>query len=851
MKSEKRTRHRMETDVKVQVKKGGVTQAVRGVLNRSAGRSHRSSWRKVKGHLSEEGRSLVAFVFGLLLASLYGVTALFLQKQPLWLCVYTTLAVAVLAAFGMGLSAGIRADVMVMLPSLCSAHGRNFLLFLFASVLLSGPLANTLENTERAAASLLCGAELAANQTQELMQRAATPLFSVLDRIREISSNALSVAGRVQNLIGALTDSVRHVARTLRNVLHFLVDIGDVCNVKLGSPYRKCREVFAEAQADCSDLLGEFNFLCDIVDGFLPLCNLARAGELFCLIPSYIAEHLKKHLAAPTVAAFQRMKREFEFNISASMTFDLDANSSHSVQQVSQDIMEEVSSELHVFEKLREPLTYAGLVLLACSFLRAVRYRRRYLQEVDFDNVYISTLFEELDQQVASGGGASVLPITCREAKTYITPLSSHLTARERRAVLVGVVSVLRNLVMGGLLVALDFLVFWTLDQVHHQVTGDVVARAPVTVAVQVNGSGYASDIFRDLVASFNILQGANVTVVSRKCLLQPSEPNYITCFLLGFLLGLALLVSLSGGFMRRCKRLVCASYHPERELLLAVSGPFQSWSPVRQSVSQSSFHRVDLLLGTSEHDGLIGRARRIKDFEALQGRTDGKTAFYEALSRSLGGVTGSDLLKEAAAWFYSLDHSPSAAGYNLFSRALNNATRDLFIICPSLQMASHWANSKANVFLYHQPATSAHNRAEANVPLDVQFVFGTPHHPMSSQRFTSSDRRLSLAMMTYVSSFVRTGNPNPSRVWAASILPRWQQVLSSEALPTYLQLRPTLQHHQGLSQSSCTFWSQLGTRLTSLSGETGAEPVRPALTPELPVAAPSSQSQTEKDAYS
>lgn len=33
-------------------------------------------------------------------------------------------------------------------------------------------------------------------------------------------------------------------------------------------------------------------------------------------------------------------------------------------------------------------------------------------------------------------------------------------------------------------------------------------------------------------------------------------------------------------------------------------------------------------------------------------------------------------MLKEAAAWFYSLDHSPSAAGYNLFSRALNNATR-------------------------------------------------------------------------------------------------------------------------------------------------------------------------------
>ncbi|KAL7394279.1 hypothetical protein ABVT39_023547 [Epinephelus coioides] len=499
MKSEKRKRHLMKRDITVQVERGGVRQAVRGVLHRSARRSDLSRWRKVKGHLLDGGRSLLAFASGLLLASLYGVTALFLQKQPLWLCVYTTLTVAAMAAFGMGLSASVRANVSVLLPSLCSGHGRKFLFFLFVSVLLNGPLTNTLENTERAAASLLCGVELAANQTQELMQRAATPLFS----------------------------------RTLRNVLHFLVHIGDVCNATLGSPYKKCRAVFAEARADCSDLLGEFNFLCDIVDSFLPLCGLARAGELFCTIPSYIASHLRKRLAAPAVAAFERMKREFDFNISASVTFDVDANISRSLQQVSQDIMDEFSSELQVFQKLSEPLVYGGLVLLACSFMR-------YLRELDFDNFYITAQFEEIDRQ---------------------------LTARERRAVLVGVASVFRHLVMGGLLVALDFLVFWMLDQVHHQVKGDVVARAPVTVAVQVNGSGYASDIFRDLVTSFDVLQRGNVTVISRKCLLEPSEPDYVTCFILGLLLGLALLVSVTAGFVQRCRRLVCASYHPEREL--------------------------------------------------------------------------------------------------------------------------------------------------------------------------------------------------------------------------------------------------------------------------------------------
>uniref|UniRef100_A0A673ATI0 Thyroglobulin n=1 Tax=Sphaeramia orbicularis TaxID=375764 RepID=A0A673ATI0_9TELE len=250
---------------------------------------------------------------------------------------------------------------------------------------------------------------------------------------------------------------------------------------------------------------------------------------------------------------------------------------------------------------------------------------------------------------------------------------------------------------------------------------------------------------------------------------------------------------------------------------LLSVSGPFQSWAPVHQSASQS-FHRVDLLVGTSGHDGLISRARRIKDFEALQGRTDGKTAFYEALSRSLGGVKGSGLLKEAAAWFYSLDHSPSPSGYNLFSRALDNATRDLFIICPSLQMAQHWANSKANVYLYHQPATET--RADVSVPLDVQLVFGSPHHPTGAQRFSSSERRLSLAVMTYMSSFVKTGNPNPSPMWSETALPRWRRVLPSAAPPTYMQLSPALSQQQGLRQNACSFWTQLGPSLSPQSSK-------------------------------
>ena len=71
------------------------------------------------------------------------------------------------------------------------------------------------------------------------------------------------------------------------------------------------------------------------------------------------------------MAAFERLKEEFDFNISASVTSDLDADSSRSLNKVSQDIMEEFSAELHTVQVLSKPLVYGSLVLLVFAFLRS------------------------------------------------------------------------------------------------------------------------------------------------------------------------------------------------------------------------------------------------------------------------------------------------------------------------------------------------------------------------------------------------------------------------------------------------------------------------------------------------
>ncbi|XP_051574507.1 thyroglobulin-like [Myxocyprinus asiaticus] len=331
-------------------------------------------------------------------------------------------------------------------------------------------------------------------------------------------------------------------------------------------------------------------------------------------------------------------------------------------------------------------------------------------------------------------------------------------------------------------------------------------------------------------------------------------------------------------------KLLICLRSKPAQSInaaqtkLLAVSGPLQAWLPVVDgtvlrekpvvSLQSGRFHRTDLLLGSSVEDGLISRAKHIKNFEQLQGRADSKTAFYEALSNSLGGDDANAFVKEAATWFYSLQHSPSPSGYNVFSRALENATRDLFIICPAVDMAEFWAtNTQSSVYLYHLPEDTAHNSVDLSTPMDVLFLFGVPLAPEMRDLFSSKERTLTLQIMNYMANFIKSGNPNlplaVSRTSFSKFLPPWPQFMPHSGGRGYKELSLMLSNRKNLQSPQCSFWSQyvraLITSTAKLSCGTSVGDAGGIQTPtQGPISLPKtsffltpSKPKSEKDAYS
>ncbi|XP_021107473.1 thyroglobulin isoform X1 [Heterocephalus glaber] len=253
---------------------------------------------------------------------------------------------------------------------------------------------------------------------------------------------------------------------------------------------------------------------------------------------------------------------------------------------------------------------------------------------------------------------------------------------------------------------------------------------------------------------------------------------------------------------------------------LLAVSGPFHYWGPVvdgryLQEAPARALQRppprakVDLLIGSSQEDGLISRAKAVKRFEESQGRTESKTAFYQALQNSLGGEDSDASVLAAATWYYSLEHS--ADDYASFSRALENATRDYFITCPMIDMARRWAKgTRGNVFMYHAPESYSHGSLD--LLADVQYAFGLPFYPAYEGQFSLEEKSLSLKIMQFLSNFIRSGNPNYPHEFsrkAPEFAAPWPDFVPGTGGESYQEFSTLLPIRQHLKQADCSFWSK------------------------------------------
>ncbi|NWR59176.1 DCST2 protein, partial [Bucorvus abyssinicus] len=572
-------------------------------------------------------RSTGGFVLGMALASLYGALVLLMRGHNIWYCLVTTISLGTGLGLGMAFSANMRLTVLLSLPHIFTREGKVLMLLLVLGMAVQGPCTNILHNFSRAAESLSCGAELALNQTAERLQRAQEPLLNALSEIKDIAHKAKVVGDRVRKFFRSIMDSVSHIGERGSRGPSLVPapphpafsPMGRRCNREMGKPFQRCLRIFDNARDNCKRAIPFLFVLCYLVDLVKPYCGLANRAW----VPAPL--RTERPLVAPAALenTLDRVRQEFEFNISAVHHFDISLNASKSLGEVALDIMEDVGQRLEPTRWFLGLFMHLSFCAILYMYLQALRYRHRYLRDDHFDNFYITRRFVEIDLRRAEQGRPTVLPLTIWESGRYITPAAPWLSKQERRQYGLQLVGVLRHVLLGLSIILGDYSLFWLLDLVRHQLQGEIVARAPEELSVTVNGTGYASDIFRDLVSAFDALQQGNVSVLSQRCLLQPVEPDYGTYLSMGILYGICIFIAVFGSHVARLRRVVCAAYYPSREQVRNCPSPRHPTHP-RQPLALTLFlprqERMSFL-----HSTIL--ARRAGLFRALRQATMRRTA--------------------------------------------------------------------------------------------------------------------------------------------------------------------------------------------------------------------------------
>ncbi|NWH40280.1 DCST2 protein, partial [Chloropsis hardwickii] len=470
-------------------------------------------------------RSLGGLTLGLVLASIYGALVLLVQGHNVWYCLTITVILGAGLGLGMAFSMKTRMIVLLALPHFFTSEQ---------------PWVPHWELGVPGDAGSWLSTRTCPQSQHPLPSFQTIPV-----------SNAHSLP----------------TARALRNVWLWLSKAGNICNRELGSPQSSCYRYMDKAKDRCERALPLLFHICYVVLSFKVLCDVLGAfAVVFCTIPQYIQTFIRISVAAPLTDALNRVRAEFEFNISVVHHFSVNLNASKSLGEVSADIMEAVQQHMEPYHRALEFLSYLSIFAILFLCYHAVRYRRRYLRDDTFDNIYITRRFVELDLRCAEQGKPTVLPLSALERGRYIPPGALWLSKRERRQYGVQLFRFLRHMLLGLSILLADYSIFWLLDLFRHQLSAEIVARAPSTMTISVNGTGYTSEIFQDLVSAFNTLQEGEVSVLSQVCLVQPAEPDNGTYITIGILYGIWLFISVFGSYMARLRRAVCAAYFPSRE---------------------------------------------------------------------------------------------------------------------------------------------------------------------------------------------------------------------------------------------------------------------------------------------
>ncbi|XP_041460900.1 E3 ubiquitin-protein ligase DCST1-like [Lytechinus variegatus] len=419
------------------------------------------------------------FIFGIVVGTGFGAALHYtvINKLPYPWFERSVLGgtITILAGLGFGVSVQIRCMLCLVLPHFFGKNGRGILTSLAVVYLMAGPIKNILDNGQESARSISCTAALSFNHSKE-----------IFDLLHRPFTNAFRNLELQKDDIEALADKVKAKFRSFQDELERKVegrkekeqeDYGKKmefrCEDIFSKSVDKCRDVFRDKEKDCYKALKvpgvkhllclplKMTFLCRIFQVFDFMCDKAPVDTNGLMDTYYETKRALKNFA-----------NNFKADLKWQVTQLLSLVERVSVQELQAAVNHEIARKKLWFD-LIIGITRAVLsVTFILVFKSAFEYNNRYLREIRFDNVYMTSYFMKIDRRRRREGRKSLLPLKKSEQKELVEPFKCKLQKAEKGKFLKSILRLLPQILVTIFIIAIDYIFFSALDliQRHSQV---------------------------------------------------------------------------------------------------------------------------------------------------------------------------------------------------------------------------------------------------------------------------------------------------------------------------------------------------------------------------------------------
>nr|CAB3236425.1 DC-STAMP domain-containing protein 1-like [Phallusia mammillata] len=378
--------------------------------------------------------------------------------------------------------------------------GRGALQALLATWILAGPISNIMYHSGEVVHSMTCISRMQSEQMGKLMHLLHAPvtagLRQVVDDAEAMNETEEAMSENLDQMKQELWSKELHEANDRfeedQDIAGKLrTDAVRRCTGVFGHGIAECVRFFRQKEQDCWDTIGipiirdilcavlKASFLCDVVGYFDTMCQ----G-----VPHTDNEAVNRNYSDMNKIT-DKLDDEFDTEMKWKVPLPDQKTGVVTVEEIAQRLESDYAAKKRIFDFSITLIKKFVAVSFIFVLTGAFSYNKNYLRDVRFDNLYVTSYFQQKDAERKNQGKRHLIPLSRLEKRNVIFPTALKLTQAEKKSVVFKLIKIVANILFTILLLLFDHVIykFLYLIRKHGKVDVDVSARHMLEVVVEGN----------------------------------------------------------------------------------------------------------------------------------------------------------------------------------------------------------------------------------------------------------------------------------------------------------------------------------------------------------------------------